>query len=75
MSPESALIAELETSIQPKRRRVLNFGNDGMESSNGERTPVGLRKIRLEIDLKYGGRGATHTTHLSYYTRETAVVL
>ena len=42
VSPESAdLIAELETPIQPKRRRVLNFGNDDMESSNGERTSVG----------------------------------
>ena len=42
MSPESAdLIAELETPIQSKRRRVLNFGNVGIESSNGERTPVG----------------------------------
>ena len=57
MSAESAdIIAELETPIQAKRRRLLNFGNDGMGSSNGERTPV-VEKTRLGVDLKYGRRG------------------
>lgn len=55
-SPESAIfIVGLETPTHIKKRWVLDYGQVGMESSIGERTPVG--KSRLEVDLKCSVRG------------------